>query len=392
MQIALRHSGRGQTVSGSSGINWSSYWATRTPSGLVVTDISDSEIDGTFTINGTGMDGHYVYISTDNITFTLNQTLTGADNTFQTTGLTANTIYYFYIKAYKGTHESPASNTDYEVTACDEARALFAGMATAGGDIDPLFKKCYDDAILDLIADNNWNWLDGLVCYYAPNQIASLRNWVRDAFHGTKHNDPVFTAFSGWVTDAVDHGINLNYVPNTDKINLALNSCTLIVWESRIDDNDGTQAGASTLAVRRRPVGTAPRWAINHTAASFAAPLNNTTDKSGWIAGTRRAVDDIEAFLDDLNKTATTASTALSTYSLCSGGSGIAAGTLLNPTAGTHRVIAWGGGISKTQYDAFRVTMNKFFTDLDAANLFFLIADDNDFLIFDDNDFMYFKY
>jgi predicted GH43/DUF377 family glycosyl hydrolase len=93
------------------GVSWSSYWLTRTPTDLVLTVVSDTRIDGTFTINGTGQDGHKVYTSTDNVTFTLNQTLTGSDNTFSVIGLTQGTLYYFYIKAYKGSNESSESNT-----------------------------------------------------------------------------------------------------------------------------------------------------------------------------------------------------------------------------------------------------------------------------------------
>lgn len=88
------------------GVNWSAYWATRTPSDLVLTVVSDTRIDGAFTINGTGQDGHKVYISTDNVTFTLLDTLTGTDNTFSKTGLTAGTHYWFKVSAYKGTNES----------------------------------------------------------------------------------------------------------------------------------------------------------------------------------------------------------------------------------------------------------------------------------------------
>lgn len=92
-----------------SGSSWNP--ALSTPSALTLSVISDTQIDGTFTINGSGQDGHKVYISSDGgATYTLNQTLTGADNTFEATGLTAGTLYYFYVKAYKGSQESPASD------------------------------------------------------------------------------------------------------------------------------------------------------------------------------------------------------------------------------------------------------------------------------------------
>lgn len=79
------------------------------PSNLVLTVVSDTEIDGTFTEGSTNQDGFRVYISTDNVTFTEKTTVTSGS--FQATGLTANTRYYFYVVAYRGSSESTATDT-----------------------------------------------------------------------------------------------------------------------------------------------------------------------------------------------------------------------------------------------------------------------------------------
>lgn len=76
------------------------------PSNLVLTVVSDTEIDGTFTEGSTNQDGFRVYISTDNVTFTEKTTV--LSGSFSATGLTANTLYYFKIVAYKGINESNA--------------------------------------------------------------------------------------------------------------------------------------------------------------------------------------------------------------------------------------------------------------------------------------------
>lgn len=88
------------------GINWSSYWAQRNPSELVLTPASATQINGSFTINGTGQDGHKVYISTDGATYTLADTLTGAENTFEISELAERTRYYFKVVAFKDANES----------------------------------------------------------------------------------------------------------------------------------------------------------------------------------------------------------------------------------------------------------------------------------------------
>ena len=90
------------------------------PSALILTVDSDTEISGTFTIGSTNHDGHYVYYSDDNITYVkaenVEAVMIGADNTFQVTGLTANTLYYFYVVAYKGDIESSATLTEQAQT------------------------------------------------------------------------------------------------------------------------------------------------------------------------------------------------------------------------------------------------------------------------------------
>ena len=99
----------GNAIGRKSGKSWDS--AASTPSALTLVVVNDTTINGSFTINGTGQDGHNIYISDNGgVTYTLLVALVGADNTFSATGLTAGTLYYFYVTAYKGAQESPASN------------------------------------------------------------------------------------------------------------------------------------------------------------------------------------------------------------------------------------------------------------------------------------------
>ena len=99
------------------------------PSSLTATKISDTEIDGSFTANSTHRDGHRVYISSNGgSTYTLDQTLTGATNTFSATGLTGGTRYYFKTLAYKGNQVSTYSNI-----ANDSTSLAFLLTATGNG-------------------------------------------------------------------------------------------------------------------------------------------------------------------------------------------------------------------------------------------------------------------
>ena len=98
--------------------NWSAYWANRYPSDLWGEVASETSLTLYWINNGTlDYTGHKVYISTDKITFTLNKTITSIGTSTTVTGLTAGARYYFYIIAYKDTHESGISNIiDYRIS------------------------------------------------------------------------------------------------------------------------------------------------------------------------------------------------------------------------------------------------------------------------------------
>jgi hypothetical protein len=87
------------------------------PSALIATVDSDTAITLNWTIGSTNHDGHRIYISTDGVPFTEKGTVTGATDTYNATGLTPYTKYYFYVVAYKGSQESTATNTVSETTA-----------------------------------------------------------------------------------------------------------------------------------------------------------------------------------------------------------------------------------------------------------------------------------
>jgi hypothetical protein len=82
------------------------------PSALILTVVDDTTIKLDWTNGSTNHDGHRIYISTDGVTFSANSTVLGATATKQVTGLAyTDPSFQFYVKAYKGTNESTASNT-----------------------------------------------------------------------------------------------------------------------------------------------------------------------------------------------------------------------------------------------------------------------------------------
>jgi len=81
------------------------------PSNLVLSVDSDTEISGIFDRGATNQDGFYAYYSTSETSGFVKATnaeavMPGTDNTFKITGLTPLTSYYVKVVAYKGTKES----------------------------------------------------------------------------------------------------------------------------------------------------------------------------------------------------------------------------------------------------------------------------------------------
>ena len=100
-------------------INWSSYWATRKPSDLIVTGMRDTEIDFSWTDNSAGEASFKVYKSTDGVIYAADGTTVAGDTIYTATGLTAGTLYYFYVVGVKSGNESDPTNiydTRFKIT------------------------------------------------------------------------------------------------------------------------------------------------------------------------------------------------------------------------------------------------------------------------------------
>lgn len=97
---------------GAGGISWASYWATREPSALSLTTVSESRIDATWTDGAEAGDGLRVYYSTDNVTFIEHGTANFGDEAYSLTSLPEARHIYVKVVAYSGTNESTGDTAD----------------------------------------------------------------------------------------------------------------------------------------------------------------------------------------------------------------------------------------------------------------------------------------
>lgn len=88
----------------------SSYWATRTPSALVLTSLSTTSIKVDWTNTAEDIDGHSVEVSQDGVNYSEVDTVSVGSNSLTHGSLTQATSYYYRVRAYKGTEYSPYCN------------------------------------------------------------------------------------------------------------------------------------------------------------------------------------------------------------------------------------------------------------------------------------------
>jgi len=88
------------------GVSWSSYWTTRTPSALTVLALTATSVKVDWVNAGTeDYDGHLLERSTDGVTYAEIDTIAVGTNTYTDT-VDADTVYYYRVRAYKGTNYS----------------------------------------------------------------------------------------------------------------------------------------------------------------------------------------------------------------------------------------------------------------------------------------------
>ena len=116
-----------------SGQSWSSYWTSRYVSALAVTTTDFDKQTIVATIVGIGYDGVSFEYSTDNITFTVKGT--SVNGTYNATGLTQDTVYFWRARLYKGTNYGNYSTANYGITKVDEITNYVARVVADGGTI-----------------------------------------------------------------------------------------------------------------------------------------------------------------------------------------------------------------------------------------------------------------
>lgn len=230
--------GIGNTIMryGSTG-SWTSYWATRFPSALILTIDSATQITLNWTNNGTqDYEGVSIERGTDGITYTQIDTVIAGVNSYADTTCVANTLYYYRVRYYKSTNYS-APVDDNGLTYTPELATYITGLATPLSDGQ---KTAINTFILSLKSGlsitNLSDTFDAMWILAGETQESSLKNLVKNAHHCTLAGtpNPTFTQFEGLQGDGTNGYLVANYNPNLQGINYTQNNAS-IGYYSRTD-------------------------------------------------------------------------------------------------------------------------------------------------------------
>jgi len=284
------------------------------PSDLVLTVLSSTSIKLDWTNNSENAEGVSIERSADGVTYIEIATVAVNTATYTNTGLTANTGYYYRIRAYKSTTYSDYSAVSSEITLTAEYQAVYTAFtekpsSSVKSAQNSMVKSLVDGGVmakldtLHIFSGHTNNNSESLIDWILPSRIATLKQ------EGTL-GLPTFTAFEGFKGTA-DGGANnyggyieLGYNPSVDKVKYSLNSASVGFYYRTLDtagqSGEPLQAtsnsGAYYLSISPKRVTSFQRSCIN------SAP--DSTNKTGYTVGLASIVRESDTQVRDwLNTT-----------------------------------------------------------------------------------------
>jgi len=203
--------------------NWIRYWLTRYPSLLTATTISSTRIDLAWTNNGAvDYNGVSIERSTDGINYAEIDTIVpGA--AYSDITCAANTLYYYRIRYYRGTHYSAYSNVVSGTTWTAQYQTVYDSFTTKPS---AAIAAAQNTMVAALVAAGVWTKLDVLYIFAQTTNGAgeALKNWkLPGTYDATLVNAPAFVALEGF-TGAATKYIRTNWNPNSNGVNYTLDS------------------------------------------------------------------------------------------------------------------------------------------------------------------------
>jgi hypothetical protein len=252
------------------------------PSSVVLSVISDVQINLSFSSTSTNQDGYRIYISTDNISFI--EKGTSATTTFNATSLTAGTLYYFYVTAYKGTSESSGSSVVSATTWSAGEIIIRAGNTVGWYDWNDLTTITKDGS--NLVS----SWLDKLLSGHDLVQATGLKQpvWSADGitFDGAATNGDQLKTGTFTLNQPVMAYIVMKQVSwtSTDFVLDGYTDSTLILQQRTASPGLAIYGGTAYSSVNSNlAVGSYGLVRILWSGAASFLQINNTSKTTGSV-------------------------------------------------------------------------------------------------------------
>jgi hypothetical protein len=229
-------------------------------------------------------------------------------NSYLVTGLTANTTYYYRVRA----------STDPDA----DAQAYFDRVTTAGGTLTTTEKTAVNQLVIDLKANSLWTPMKAIYPMVGSSAAACAQNLKSSSFTGTFTSGWTFSS-SGATPNGTSAYMNTGLAPSG---NLGLNSSHISYYSrtnsntTELDIGAGTTINISSLFIEARTAGIT-FFKINTDAIFLSF---SDSDSRAWYMGNRNSSTTFQGWKNSVSTSITTNSRGLTANNIYIGAANIA--------------------------------------------------------------------
>lgn len=204
-----------------------SKYKIESPTYLNYTDVSTTSVNLSWSNNSVKA-FFSIERSLDGISFT--EIGTSTSSTYNDSGLSASTAYYYRVRMKSSTFLSTYSNILYVKTTNTYSETLTTRMSVAGNAAPAFNKSVYALGIKKLVDNGIFSQSDFFNLFSAHGEVSALLNWISTSFNSNKGGTPTFTANRGYKGNGTNGYIRTAYNPFANHVNLLENNGTVSVF------------------------------------------------------------------------------------------------------------------------------------------------------------------
>jgi lysophospholipase L1-like esterase len=326
------------------------------PSALTAIPYSGTRNDLSWTIGSTTHTGHVIErtsVAGGLTGFVQIATVLGSIHNYSDTGLTADTQYYYRVRAFLTVFYSAYSNTANATTFNTEMVALFAAMATQPSDAQ---KANIGTFIRTLKTAGVWASLDFLaVPCFSHNTGGEALLWWNDPSKTMVNHGATFVKYGGLLTDGISQYFATDYNPHSLTKFLA-NSASMGLFFTRVSTDNTVLMGANEISATNRDE---ILYAANGQNYNFinngdAVRTTPSAESEGFLILSRISATQKIVSKNTINETINSNATnvlSLEWYGGCRNYEGTGPNAYLSPLIG---LLFGGGGLIQTQIDSLK--------------------------------------